>query len=77
MPYTQTLIQATLVMVLGMGVVFFFLALLVFAMNIMSRVLAKYATPEPAPAAPHNNNNNAVVTVITAAMKQYLKDKKK
>lgn len=77
MPYTQTLIQATLVMVLGMGVVFFFLALLVFAMNIMSRLLAKYSTPEPAPAAPLNNNNNAVVTAITAAMKQYLKDKKK
>ena len=76
MPYIQTLTQATLVMVLGMGVVFLFLALLVVASNMMSRVLAKYAAPEPAAAAPRSKDS-AVVTAITVAMKQYLHDKKK
>jgi sodium pump decarboxylase gamma subunit len=74
MSYVQILIQAARVMALGMGVVFFFLALLVVASKIMSCLLVKYAEPEPAV---ERSKDGAVVTAITVAMQQYLHDKKK
>ena len=67
-------------MVFGMGFVFVFLTLLVFATNGMSAVLSKIAPdPEPkakrkapaaAPAAAANNNDE-LVAVMTAAVHQH------
>ncbi|KAF0183248.1 MAG: hypothetical protein FD164_806 [Nitrospirae bacterium] len=80
MSYLDTFAQAALVMVLGMGVVFFFLATLVVSLKTMSRLLAKYAVPEPLAvpqaAAPPRRDEGAVVAAIAIAMRQYLNDKK-
>ncbi|MEH6472621.1 MAG: OadG family transporter subunit [Halopseudomonas sp.] len=65
-------------MVFGMGFVFVFLTLLIFATGLMSRLVGKYI-PEPAPAAPRASRAAAVaapdegqlVAVISAAIKQY------
>jgi len=69
-------------MVFGMGFVFVFLTLLVFATNLMSRVVMKYApAPEPrpskrkaaTPAAPASTttSNDELVAVISAAVHKY------
>ncbi|WP_336605352.1 OadG family protein [Aliamphritea ceti] len=65
-------------MVFGMGFVFVFLTLLVFATNSMSAVVSKIA-PDPEPkarpkapaAAPAANNNDELVAVMTAAVHQH------
>ncbi|HSW63474.1 MAG TPA: OadG family protein [Dissulfurispiraceae bacterium] len=81
MSYLDTFAAAALVMVLGMGVVFFFLATMILCMNAMSRMLAKYAVPEPVAvpqaAAPPHRDEGAVVAAIALAMNRYLNDKKK
>lgn len=81
MSYLDTLLEAALVMVLGMGVVYFFLAVLVVSLNLMSRVLARYAVPEPVIVpqvpAPVRTDEGAVVAAIAIAMKRYLSDKNK
>ncbi len=64
-------------MVFGMGFVFVFLTLLVFATNGMSAVVSKIAPdPEPkakpkAPAAVAANNNDELIAVMTAAVHQH------
>lgn len=81
MSYIDTLLEAALIMVLGMGVVYFFLAVLVVSLNLMSRVLAKYAVPEPVIVpqvpTPVRTDEGAVVAAIAIAMKRYLNDKNK
>ncbi|WP_027858801.1 OadG family protein [Marinobacterium jannaschii] len=67
-------------MIFGMGFVFVFLTLLVFATGGMSKFVAKYA-PEPAPqpakpraaAAPSKagGSNDELVAVLTAAVHKY------
>lgn len=68
-------------MMFGMGFVFVFLTLLVFATGLMSRLVTKYI-PEPAPVAPKSRKAAAVaapaaaddsqlVAVLSAAIKQY------
>ncbi len=68
-------------MVFGMGFVFVFLTLLVFATGIMSRLAARYLPepvkapkPRPQPAAAGGagaSNNDEVVAAITAAVHKY------
>ncbi len=66
-------------MVFGMGFVFVFLTLLVFATNGMSAVVSKIA-PDPEPKAKRKapaaapaaaNNNDELVAVMTAAVHQH------
>ncbi|GAA0695494.1 hypothetical protein GCM10009104_24060 [Marinobacterium maritimum] len=69
-------------MAFGMGFVFVFLTLLVFATGIMSRLASRYL-PEPAAKAPKArpqpaaagtaSNNDELVAVITAAVHKYRK----
>ncbi len=68
-------------MVFGMGFVFVFLTLLVFATGIMSRLATRYLPepvkapkPRPQPAAAGGaaaSNNDEVVAAITAAVHKY------
>ncbi|MDX1694133.1 MAG: OadG family transporter subunit [Ketobacteraceae bacterium] len=65
-------------MLLGMGAVFVFLTLLVFATSLMSRLVAQFS-PAPAPvAAPvppasptSSEDNQQLLAVITAAIHKY------
>lgn len=66
-------------MLFGMGFVFVFLTLLVFATTAMSNVVQKYVKPapaetnnKPAPAsAPAAGSNNELVAVLTAAVHKF------
>jgi oxaloacetate decarboxylase gamma subunit len=66
-------------MLFGMGFVFVFLTLLVFATRAMSSIVNKYVKPapvvtsnNPAPAsAPAAGNNDELVAVMTAAVHKY------
>lgn len=79
--------QALELMLVGMGFVFVFLAILVFATGAMSKLVMKFA-PEaaPAPKAPANRASAApasaqvdaqLLSVITAAVKEYRSRHKK
>ncbi len=68
-------------MAFGMGFVFVFLTLLVFATGIMSRLVSRYlpepvakapkARAQPAAAGTTTANNDELVAVITAAVHKY------
>lgn len=67
------LIQGLQYMVIGMGVVFFFLVIMVISMNIMSAVIAKYneiypeqVEEETKPASSGNGNNEEIALVLAA-----------
>jgi len=84
MGWFQDFIQAAVIMVLGMGVTFAFLAALIFAIQITAKIIAKYApVPEPlpaprsgVPAVAAGGNEGAIVAAITIAVKKYHADKK-
>lgn len=69
-------------MVFGMGFVFVFLTLLVFATGFMSKLIAKVAPeappqpakPKPAVVAPTASGGDELVAVMTAAVHQFRKD---
>ncbi len=59
-------------LVFGMGMVYFFLALMIIVMNLMQKVLAPFAAAfEPAPKAParpeKNSNDGAQLAAVAAA----------
>ncbi|RTE66898.1 oxaloacetate decarboxylase [Amphritea opalescens] len=68
-------------MVFGMGFVFVFLTLLVFATGFMSKLVTKFAPeakpqpakPQPAVAAAASPGNDELVAVMTAAVHQFRK----
>ena len=83
MNWSQDFIQATVIMVLGMGVTFAFLATLIFAMRTTAKIIARLVpAPEPLPAsrtaAPvaFDRNEGEVVAAITIAVKKHHADKK-
>ena len=84
MNWFQDFIQATVIMVLGMGVTFAFLGVLIFAIQMTAKLVAKYApapAPLPAPraaspAAAPGRDEGAIVAAITIAVKKYHADKK-
>lgn len=79
MTWMDNFVQATVIMCLGMGLVFAFVATLVLLIQISARVLSKYIEEEPvtAPsAAVSGRNEGAIVAAIAIAMKQYSSDKK-
>lgn len=74
MTWMDNFIQATVIMCLGMGLVFLFVASLVVLIQISARMLSRYVENEPvavpSPAAPAANQG-AIVAAIAAAMRQY------
>ena len=78
MNISALLVEAGLLMAIGMVVVFLFLSLLIFAINLLAKFAEAFPdkeTSSPAPVAPKNNSNNKVspqvVAAIGAAIKNY------
>jgi len=72
---TNLIIEGFKFMGLGMGTVFLFLIIMIFAMNIMSKVLNKFF-PEVQPSArteakTAQNNHSKIVAAVTAAIKHH------
>ena len=64
-------------MILGMGIVFVFLGVMIVVMNVMSKIVHRYF-PEPDPTQPHivvdgNKDKKKIVAAIVAAI---MEDKK-
>lgn len=81
MPVSELLMEGLTLMLLGMGIVFTFLAILVFALRGMSR-LAGMLEPEggaaatsaasgAAQAVPATTDNSELIAVISAAVSRY------
>jgi len=71
--------QGLALTVFGMGTVFVFLTILVFATNIMSTLVNKFAPEEaaaPAPQAQTQGVDPQLVKVLSAAVKQYRANQK-
>jgi oxaloacetate decarboxylase gamma subunit len=81
---SELMTEALELMVVGMGFVFVFLAVLVFLTSIMSKLINKYL-PAPAPVAakaPKVKNQTAsqdaqLLAVLSAAVAEYRSDQKK
>lgn len=78
MPMSDLLTNGFELMLLGMGIVFIFLIILVAALNVMSRIAFYFdAAEEPAPGAAANPQiagkpgNTALIAVISAAVSRY------
>ena len=78
MPMSDLLLNGFELMLLGMGIVFTFLLVLVVAMNVMSRIAFYFDTTEdipetvPATAQPAGKpENTALIAVISAAVSRY------
>jgi len=79
---SELMSEAFGLMVVGMGFVFIFLAVLVVATTFMSKMVLKYApAPEPkkpaAPAAPQASDDAQLLAVLSAAVAKYRSDHKK
>jgi oxaloacetate decarboxylase gamma subunit len=72
---TTLLLQGTELMLLGMGVVFGFLTLLVVMLRLMSAVAGRIMPPEPVAVDPPTSldvaDNRELVAVIAAAVARY------
>ncbi len=80
MPISDLLLTGVELMLLGMGIVFVFLVILVFALGIMSRISQFFSTEDPqlpgqdislSAAAPSKPDNTALIAVISAAVARY------
>ena len=76
MPISDLLVNGVELMLLGMGIVFVFLFILVFTMYGMSRISLYFDTPEESqpeisPKAPQKPENTALIAVISAAITRY------
>jgi sodium pump decarboxylase gamma subunit len=83
MTWIENFWQATVIMVIGMGIVFLFLAALILMMQIAAKIIARYALPSKNVTAPvmanvslQQGKESTVIAAITAAVKQYAADKK-
>jgi oxaloacetate decarboxylase gamma subunit len=75
---TNLVIESLKFMVLGMGIVFVLLALIVFLTNIQAKIVAKYFPDKPKmPIGVKSNsvtsNDAAVIAAIVAAVTEYKK----
>ena len=76
MSFNEALINGTTLMLVGMGTVFSFLCIMVFAMNIMSKVVARLNLLWPEPVAQvagtkkvkASSNDEEIAAAIIAAM---------
>ena len=74
MPFSELMMTGVQLMLLGMGIVFTFLMLLVVTMNGMSRLAKSLEGEQPAvvPAVKSSNETDeTLVAVISAAIKRY------
>ncbi len=80
MEETSLVYESVKFMLLGMGIVYLFLVVMVFVMNIMSNIINKYF-PEPHPAEnvetqqTTKNDKTKVVAAITAAIMHHQNNK--
>ena len=77
MTWMDNFTQATVIMCLGMSIVFLFVASLVVLIQVSARVFSKQHIEAPPVAAPAVSSSSAIVAAIAAAMKQYSLDKNK
>lgn len=74
MTWMDNFVQATVIMCLGMGLVFLFVSSLVVLIQLSARIMSNYAEEEaavPAPAStPSAANNGAIVAAIAMALHQ-------
>jgi oxaloacetate decarboxylase gamma subunit len=78
---TNLVVESLKFMVLGMGIVFILLALIVFLTNLQAKLVGKYFPDKPKEAvggksnaaASANSNDGAVVAAIVAAVTEYKK----
>jgi oxaloacetate decarboxylase (Na+ extruding) subunit gamma len=76
MAVSDLLLQGVNLMLLGMGIVFTFLAVLVVALNGMSRLAASLAGPEAPEAGADSGVDDAeLIAVISAAINRYRSNK--
>lgn len=73
---TELMSSGLELMFAGMGIVFLFLTMLVFAINAMSKLILRYfpeesATSTSIPVAQHEANDKSYIAAITAAIHQY------
>jgi oxaloacetate decarboxylase gamma subunit len=74
MAISDLLMEGVNLMLLGMGMVFTFLAILVVALNVMSRLAAAITGPEApaaAPGAASVESDAELIAVISAAINRY------
>lgn len=78
MPMSDLLMNGFELMLLGMGIVFTFLIILVVALNLMSRIAFYFDTAEEAPSTATGSQqpvakpeNTALIAVISAAISRY------
>lgn len=76
MPTSDLLVNGVELMVLGMGIVFIFLLILVFALNVMSRISFYFDNPEDDQTTETQQvlrkpDNTALIAVISAAVTRY------
>ncbi len=64
----ENLPSALLLMVMGIGVVFIFLAILVFAVGVMSKIVSKYFPEVEKPKATSLQQSEVVVAAAVAAV---------
>ncbi|MFV0322581.1 MAG: OadG family protein [Alphaproteobacteria bacterium] len=64
----ENLSEALLLMVMGVGVVFLFLTVLVFAVSIMSKIVTKYFPEQEKPKATSLKQQEAVIAAAVAAV---------
>ncbi len=68
------LMDSVIIMIIGMGVVFAFLIIMIFVMNLTSKVLTSetflkyFPQPKPAPALPVSTGNSTEMEEIAAAI---------
>ncbi len=78
---TNLVAESLKFMVLGMGIVYILLALIVFLTNLQAKIVAKYFPDKPTNSpsvksktiTPKNSDDDAVVAAIVAAVKEYKK----
>ena len=76
MTWMDNFTQATVIMCLGMSIVFLFVASLVVLIQVSARVFSKRIEAPPA-IAPAAAGGGAIVAAIAAALKQYSLDQNK
>jgi len=71
MPISELMMAGVELMLVGMGIVFAFLMVLVLTMNGMSRLALSLESKQPVAAKAAGETDEALVAVISAAIKRY------